>query len=73
MSQHCEDPMRKKRRDDRLAAGQEEPAFDQPAFDQPVALYVSDRDEVAAEANAALSPPAPRGTISTRDCERKSI
>jgi hypothetical protein len=71
---HCEEPMPKKRRNDGLAARQEDqPAFDAPAFDQPVALYESVRDEVAAEAYAALSPPTRKGTISTRDCECKSI
>jgi hypothetical protein len=76
MSHHCGDPMRKKRRDDGLAVGQEElpafdqPAFDQSAFDQLVALSASVRDEVAAEAN---TPPAPKGKISSLDCERKSI
>jgi hypothetical protein len=68
MSLHCEEPMRKKRRNDVL-----KPAFDQSAFDQLVALSGSARGEVAAEAYAALSPPAPKGTISTRDWERKLI
>jgi hypothetical protein len=63
---HCEEPVRKKRRFDVIAAGQEEqPAFDQLAFDQPVALSGSVRVEVATEAST--------GTISARDCERKSI
>jgi hypothetical protein len=63
MSLHCEEPMRKK---SRLAGQEEQP--DQPAFDQPVV-----RDEIPAEANAALSPPAPPAAIASRDCERKSI
>jgi hypothetical protein len=60
--------MRKK---SRLAGQEEQP--DHAAFDQPVALSGSVRDEVAAEANATLSPLAPKAAIASRDCERKSI
>jgi hypothetical protein len=73
---HCEEPMRKKRRNDGLANNHRacyQPSFDAPAYDQPFALTGTVREEVAAEAHAALSPPAQTGSISTHDCERKSI